>query len=77
MIQVLASAYYEVGYFADDFVRYGLANFWMFAMLLAIAGGRRLATSEQPGQIEDRHQTAVDVDNPPDKLGSTRYRNRP
>ncbi len=38
MIQVLASAYYEVGYFADDFVRYGLANFWMFAMLLAIAG---------------------------------------
>lgn len=38
MMQVLASAYYEVGYFADDFVRYGLADFWMFAMLLAIAG---------------------------------------
>jgi diguanylate cyclase (GGDEF)-like protein/PAS domain S-box-containing protein len=36
--QVLAGAYLQVGYFSDDFVRYGLANFWMFAMLLAVAG---------------------------------------
>jgi diguanylate cyclase (GGDEF)-like protein/PAS domain S-box-containing protein len=38
MSQVLASAYFQVGYFADDFVRYGLANYWIFAMLLAVAG---------------------------------------
>ena len=36
--QVLAGAYYQVGYFSDDFSRYGMANFWMFAMLLAVAG---------------------------------------
>jgi diguanylate cyclase (GGDEF)-like protein/PAS domain S-box-containing protein len=37
MAQSLASAYLHVGFFADDFVRYGMANFWMFAMLLAVA----------------------------------------
>lgn len=36
--QALASAYLHSGYFADDFARYGLANFWMFAMLLAAMG---------------------------------------
>ncbi|OIR02244.1 cyclic di-GMP phosphodiesterase Gmr [mine drainage metagenome] len=36
--QVLAGAYLQAGYFSDDFVRYGLANFWMFAMMLAVAG---------------------------------------
>ncbi len=36
--QVLAGAYLQTGYFSDDFVRYGLANFWMFAMMLAVAG---------------------------------------
>jgi len=38
MSQVLAGGYLQVGYFSDDFVRYGLSNFWMFAMLLAVAG---------------------------------------
>lgn len=38
MAQVLASAHLQVGYFADDFMRYGLANSWMFAMLLSVAG---------------------------------------
>jgi len=36
--QALLSAYLHIGLFADDFVRYGLANFWMFAMLLAVMG---------------------------------------
>ena len=36
--QVLAGAYLQVGFFSDNFVRYGLANFWMFAMLLAVSG---------------------------------------
>jgi diguanylate cyclase (GGDEF)-like protein/PAS domain S-box-containing protein len=34
----MLSAYLKVGYFSDEFVRYGLANFWMFAMLLAVLG---------------------------------------
>jgi len=38
MAQILAGAYLGVGYFSDDFVRYGMANFWMFAMLLAVGG---------------------------------------
>jgi diguanylate cyclase (GGDEF)-like protein/PAS domain S-box-containing protein len=38
MTQVLAGAYFQVGYFSDDFSRYGMSNFWMFAMLLAVAG---------------------------------------
>ncbi len=38
MSQVLAGAYFRVGYFSDDFARYGLSNFWMFAMLLAVSG---------------------------------------
>ena len=38
MTQVLAGAYLQVGYFSDDFVRYGMANFWVFAMLLAVGG---------------------------------------
>jgi diguanylate cyclase (GGDEF)-like protein/PAS domain S-box-containing protein len=38
MSQVLAGAYLQVGYFSDDFARYGMSNFWMFAMLLAVAG---------------------------------------
>ncbi|MBI5890674.1 MAG: diguanylate cyclase [Nitrosomonadales bacterium] len=38
MSQVLAGAYLQTGYFSDDFARYGMSNFWMFAMLLAIAG---------------------------------------
>ncbi len=36
--QVLAGAYLRAGYFSDDFVRYGMANFWLFAMLLAVGG---------------------------------------
>ena len=38
MSQVLAGAYLQTGFFSDDFVRYGLSNFWMFAMVLAVAG---------------------------------------
>jgi diguanylate cyclase (GGDEF)-like protein/PAS domain S-box-containing protein len=38
MTQVLAGAYMQKGYFSDDFSRYGMSNFWMFAMLLAVAG---------------------------------------
>ena len=38
MSQILAGAYLRVGYFSDDFARYGMSNFWMFAMLLAVAG---------------------------------------
>jgi diguanylate cyclase (GGDEF)-like protein/PAS domain S-box-containing protein len=36
--QAMLSAHLKIGYFADDFARYGLANFWMFGMLLAVAG---------------------------------------
>jgi diguanylate cyclase (GGDEF)-like protein/PAS domain S-box-containing protein len=38
MAQVLAGAYLQRGYFSDNFSRYGMSNFWMFAMLLAVAG---------------------------------------
>lgn len=38
LTQGLASAYFNVGLFADDFLLYGLINFWVFAMLLATAG---------------------------------------
>ncbi len=38
LVQALLSAHLHIGYFADDFARYGLANFWMFAMLLAVVG---------------------------------------
>jgi len=38
MSQVLAGAYLQRGYFSDDFTRYGMANFWLFAMLLAVGG---------------------------------------
>lgn len=36
--QALASAFLHVGVFADDFSHYGLANFWMFSLLLAALG---------------------------------------
>ncbi|MDO9231977.1 MAG: diguanylate cyclase [Methylotenera sp.] len=38
MGQALASAYLKVGIFSDEFARYGLSNFWMFGMLLALSG---------------------------------------
>lgn len=38
MAQILAGAYLEVGYFSDDFVRYGMANFWVFGMVLCVGG---------------------------------------
>ena len=38
LAQALASAHFKIGVFADDFARYGLSNFWMFAMLLAVIG---------------------------------------
>lgn len=54
LIQALTSAYLETGFFADDFVLYGLANFWIFAMLLAI-GGMALAIQET-AQRQSAHQ---------------------
>ncbi len=36
--QSLASAYLNTGLFSNDFTQYGLANFWVFAMLLASLG---------------------------------------
>jgi diguanylate cyclase (GGDEF)-like protein/PAS domain S-box-containing protein len=38
MAQVLAGAYLQVGYFSDDFARYGMSNFWLLSMLLAVGG---------------------------------------
>jgi diguanylate cyclase (GGDEF)-like protein/PAS domain S-box-containing protein len=38
MSQVLAGAYLQKGYFSDDFTLYGMTNFWVFAMLLAVGG---------------------------------------
>lgn len=38
MTQVLAGANLQVGYFSADLARYGLSNFWMFALLLAVTG---------------------------------------
>lgn len=38
MGQALASAYLKVGVFAYEFDVYGLSNFWMYAMVLAISG---------------------------------------
>lgn len=38
MSQVLAGAYFQKGYFSDDFALYGMSNFWIFAMALAVAG---------------------------------------
>lgn len=49
----LASAHFNLGVFANDFERYGLANFWMFAMLLAIGGmGLAILSSEQRHAIQ-------------------------
>jgi len=38
LVQALASGYLGIGIFSDDFVHYGLSNFWVFAMLLATVG---------------------------------------
>ncbi|MDP3087194.1 MAG: diguanylate cyclase [Methylotenera sp.] len=38
MGQALASAYLKVGIFSDEFARYGLSNFWIFGILLALSG---------------------------------------
>jgi diguanylate cyclase (GGDEF)-like protein/PAS domain S-box-containing protein len=57
--QVLAGAYLEVGYFSDDFIRYGLANFWMFAMLLAVAGMALAILST--AQRKAMHQIALNA----------------
>jgi diguanylate cyclase (GGDEF)-like protein/PAS domain S-box-containing protein len=38
MSQALMSAYFQQGEFADEFARNGLANFWIFAMLMSITG---------------------------------------
>ena len=47
--QALASAYFKIGIFGDDFNNYGLSNFWAFAMLLASVGMGLaiIATSER------------------------------
>jgi diguanylate cyclase (GGDEF)-like protein/PAS domain S-box-containing protein len=59
MSQILASAYLQAGYFSDDFVRYGLANSWMFAMLLAVAGMALAILSS--AQRKDVHQIALNA----------------
>ncbi|MDD4912842.1 MAG: diguanylate cyclase [Sideroxydans sp.] len=38
LTQALLSAHLQTGLFAEEFSRNGLANFWMFAMLMAITG---------------------------------------
>ncbi|ADE12231.1 diguanylate cyclase domain-containing protein [Sideroxydans lithotrophicus] len=59
MSQVLAGAYLQKGYFSDDFTRYGMANFWLFAMLLAVAGMALaiLATAQRKAM----HQIALNA----------------
>jgi diguanylate cyclase (GGDEF)-like protein/PAS domain S-box-containing protein len=59
MSQVLASAYLQAGFFADDFVRYGLADYWMFAMLLAVAGMALAILST--AQRKAAHQLALNA----------------
>lgn len=44
----LTSAHLKLGVFADEFSRYGLVNFWAFAMLLTVAGmGLAVASKER------------------------------
>lgn len=57
--QVLASAFLQVGYFSDDFARYGLANYWIFAMLLAVAGMALAILST--AQRKAAHQIALNA----------------
>ena len=38
LTQSLVSVSMQVGTFSEDFEHYGMANFWMFAMLLAVVG---------------------------------------
>lgn len=59
MSQVLASAYLQVGFFADDLVRYGLADYWMFAMLLSVAGMALAILST--AQRKAAHQLALNA----------------
>lgn len=59
MSQVLAGAYLQAGYFSDDFARYGLSNFWMFAMLLAVAGMALAILST--AQRKAMHQIALNA----------------
>lgn len=49
LLQSLASAYLNIGIFGDEFTRYGLSNFWAFAMFLAVIGMALaiMATSER------------------------------
>lgn len=38
LTQALLSAHWKVGFFANEFSQYGLANFWVFAMLMSVTG---------------------------------------
>lgn len=38
VVQALASSQLKIGFFADEFMTYGLSNFWMLAMMLAVVG---------------------------------------
>lgn len=64
----LWSAGNEKGYFAEDFARNGLVNFWMFGMLLAVGGmllaimGAAKARVEWAlEQSEQKHRAIIDV----------------
>ncbi|MFZ2163669.1 MAG: diguanylate cyclase [Sideroxyarcus sp.] len=59
MAQVLAGAYLQTGYFSDDFSRYGMSNFWMFAMLLAVAGMALAVLSTAQRKVA--HQIALNA----------------
>jgi diguanylate cyclase (GGDEF)-like protein/PAS domain S-box-containing protein len=76
MAQILAGAYLEEGYFANDFTRYGMANFWLFAMLLAVAGmalailssaqrktARQVALNAKVTEVSSDGVVIVDADN--------------
>ncbi len=56
LTQSILSAHLHTGFFADDFTKYGLANFWIFAMLLGILG---MATAIQATQQRKSQQTVA------------------
>jgi len=64
--QVLAGAYLEMGYFSDEFVRFGMANFWMFGMMLSV-GGMALAiqstTQRRTAYLIERNAKVFGVSN--------------
>jgi len=55
----LSSAYYNTGFFADEFVRFGFANFWMVGMVLATLGmALAIMANQQRKAIQDLAMSA-------------------